>query len=369
MRVSQNIMKNFFRACLIIASICITAGAASNALAAETSARKNTDTLSPQKIWTLKQCTDYALENNVALQQSKLDADNAAIDVKTAKAAKYPSLSASVGQNYSGNYFNNGTSEKNTYSGSYGVSANWTLYKGGYLNNMVKEKNITKQIQDLTYTKNRLDLKVAVAQYYVQVLYDMENIKIRQESLASSKAQWDRGREFLKAGNMSKADCAKLEAQYNADNYQLVTAQSTYDSDMVNLKNALKLEREEMGVVTPEISEDKVLENIPDRGSVFAKAMNLRPEIEISQLYIKNGELELANATYSPTISLNASSGTNNISGTGTNYGKQLKTNWTNTVGVTLTIPIYSNRSYKSACRESKEQYQLLQACGRTDGK
>jgi outer membrane protein len=173
MRVSQNIMRKIFRAFLVIASICITAGAASNAEAAENSARKNTDTLSPQKVWTLKQCTDYALENNVALQQSKLDADNAAIDVKTAKAAKYPSLSASVGQNYSGNYFNNGASEKNTYSGSYGVSANWTLYKGGYLNDNVKQTTVTQQIQDLTYTKNRLDLKVTVAQYYVQVLYDI----------------------------------------------------------------------------------------------------------------------------------------------------------------------------------------------------
>lgn len=353
-RVMRNIMEKIYKVFVVAALVCIAAGIPFKAECAQKSAVKSNDTLTVQKVWTLKQCTDYAMENNITLQQSKIDADNAAIDVKTAKAAKYPSVSASIGQNYSGNYFNNGASEKNTYSGSYGVSAKWTLYNGGYLNNVVKEKGITKQIQDLTYTKNRLDLKVAVAQYYVQVLYDMENIKIRQESLASSKAQWDRGKEFLKAGNMSKADCAKLEAQYNADNYQLVTAQSTYDSDMVNLKNALKLEREEMGVVTPEISEDKVLETIPDRGSVFAKAMNLRPEIEISQLYIKNGELELANATYSPTISLNASSGTNNISGTGTNYGKQLKTNWTNTIGVTLTIPIYSNRSYKSDVEKAK---------------
>ena len=354
MKVIINIMKKISKAIIIIASILVGTDIAYTADAAQITATPKRDTLNLGKTWTLKQCTDYALENNVALEQSKIDADNAAIDVMTAKAAKYPSVSASAGQNYSGNYFNNGASEKNSYSGNYGVSANWTLYKGGYLNNIVKEKNVTRQIQDLTYTKNRLDLKVAVAQYYVQVLYDMENIKIRQESLASSKAQWERGKEFLKAGNMSKADCAKLEAQYNADNYQLVTAQSTYDSDMVNLKNALKLEREEMGIVTPEISEDKVLETIPDRRNVFAKAINLRPEIEISQLYIKNSELELANAKYTPTISLNASSGTNNVSGTGTNYGKQIKTNWTNTVGVTITVPIYSNRTYKSATEKAK---------------
>ncbi|HNY05859.1 MAG TPA: TolC family protein, partial [Candidatus Egerieousia sp.] len=215
-------MKKISKAIIIIASILVGTDAAYTANAAQIPATQNKDTLSVGKTWTLKQCTDYALENNVALEQSKIDADNAAIDVKTAKAAKYPSVSASAGQSYSGHYFNNGTSEKNSYSGDYGVSANLTLYKGGYLNNMVKERSVTQQIQDLTYTKNILDLKVAVAQYYVQVLYDMENIKIRQESLASSKAQWERGKEFLKAGNMSKADCAKLEAQYNADNYQLV---------------------------------------------------------------------------------------------------------------------------------------------------
>src|SRR5574344_2213721 len=193
--VMKNIIERIYKVFVVAAIVCIAACIPFKAEGAQKAAVKSNDTLTVQKVWTLKQCTDYALENNVALQQSKIDADNAAIDVKTAKAAKYPSLSASVGQNYSGNYFNNGASEKNTYSGSYGVSANWTLYKGGYLNDNVKQTTVTQQIQDLTYTKNRLDLKVTVAQYYVQVLYDIENIKIRQEAAASSKVQWDRSEE------------------------------------------------------------------------------------------------------------------------------------------------------------------------------
>lgn len=81
------------------------------------------------RLLTLKECTDYAIENNISLIQSRLDEEAAEIDLLTAKAWMLPSVSASTNQGVSGNWFNNSAAHKNSYNGSYGVSASWTLLR------------------------------------------------------------------------------------------------------------------------------------------------------------------------------------------------------------------------------------------------
>ena len=347
------ITRLFFMKKSHIAAGIIAVGIISSALASNAGAQ---DTSAVRRTMTLKECTEYAIENNCELLQDKIDVKNAATDLKTAKAARYPSVSASAGQNYSGNWFNNSTEHKNSYSGSYGVSAGIVLYNGGKLKRDIEEKETTLKIQNLSVSKNGLDLKVSIAQYYIQVLYDIENIKITKEAMEASKVQWSRGKEFMKAGNMSKADCAKLEAQYNSDKYNYTAANSTFETDLLALKSAMELQRSDVGISIPEIAESAVLEAIPDKNSAYEKALVIRPEIEMSNLYIKNSETALKSAKggYYPTVSLSASSGTNNISGTGTNFGRQLKTNWSNAAGITISIPIYSNRSNKSAVEKAQ---------------
>ncbi len=314
----------------------------------------------------MKECTDYAVEHNHDLEASNLNVENAKIDVLSAKAAMMPTVSASVGQGVSGNWFNNSASHKNSYSGNYGVSAGWTIYNGGNIRRNIEQKENSLQIQNLNYEKGVLDLKLKIAQLYIQVLYDKENIKMKEEAASASKALWDRGVEFLKAGSMSKADVAKLESQNASDLYQITNAQSQYDNDLLALKTAMRMQRMSVDISTPEIAEEKILEVLPSRDEVFRRAMELRPEIEIGDINIKNSKLALASARggYAPRLSLSASSGTNNMSGSSNSFGKQLKTNWSNTLGLNLSIPIYSQRQNRSAVEKAKNdlEYSRLEA-------
>ena len=314
----------------------------------------------------MKECTDYAVEHNHDLEASNLNVENAKIDVLSAKAAMMPTVSASVGQGVSGNWFNNSASHKNSYSGNYGVSAGWTIYNGGNIRRNIEQKENSLQIQNLNYEKGVLDLKLKIAQLYIQVLYDKENIKMKEEAASASKALWDRGVEFLKAGSMSKADVAKLESQNASDLYQITNAWSQYDNDLLALKTAMRMQRMSVDISTPEIAEERILEVLPSKDEVFRRAMELRPEIEIGDINIKNSELALASARggYAPRLSLSASSGTNNMSGTSNSFGKQLKTNWSNTLGLNLSIPIYSQRQNRSAVEKAKNdlEYSRLEA-------
>ena len=308
------------------------------------------------RLLTLKECTEYAIENNISLSQSRLDEQDAETDLLAAKAGMLPSVSASTNQGVSGNWFNNSTSHKNSYSGSYGVSANWTLYNGGSVRRNIEQKENTLQMKQLTVEKNTLTLKETIAQYYIQVLYDRENIKMREEAAKVSKAQWERGLEFMKAGSMSKADCAKLESQHTADLYQVTQAKSQYDSDLLKLKSTIRLQRELVDIVIPEVGEERVLEIIPNMESVFEKAKEIRPEVQLGKLSVANSELALASArgAYGPKISLGANTGTNNMSGMNTSFGRQLKTNWSNSASISLSIPIYSQRQNRSAVEKAR---------------
>lgn len=307
-----------------------------------------------ERLWTLKECTDYAIEHNHDLEASELNVENAKIDVLTAKAARYPDLSASVGQGVSSNWFNSGASQKTRYSGNYGVSAGMTLYNGGNIRRNISKSENSLRLQNLNMEKSVLDLKLRIAQLYIQVLYDKETIKMKEENAAASKALWDRGLEFLKAGSMSKADVAKLESQNASDLYQITNAKSQYDNDLLSLKTAMRMQRDALDILTPEISEERILEILPSRDEVFNRAMELRPEIEISNIGIQNSELNLKGAKmgYAPRLSLSASSGTNNSSGG--NFGRQIKNNWSNSLGLNLSIPIYSQRQNKSAVEKAR---------------
>lgn len=325
-----------------------------------------TQAVAQGRLLTLKECTDYAIENNISLSQSRLDEEAAEIDLLTAKAGMLPSVSASTNQGVSGNWFNNSASHKNSYSGSYGVSASWTLYNGGSVRRNIEQKENSVQIQQLSVEKNTLTLKETVAQYYIQVLYDRENIKMKEEAAKASKVQWERGLEFLRAGSMSKADCAKLESQYTSDLYKITQAKSQYDSDLLKLKSLIRMQRELVDIVIPEIGEERVLEIIPDMESVFEKAKEIRPEVQLGKLSVANSELALASArgAYGPKISLGANTGTNNMSGTNTSFGRQLKTNWSNSASISLSIPIYSQRQNRSAVEKARNnvEYTRLSA-------
>lgn len=127
-------IKIFIKAgALSVALICCLQAPAA-AQSGQAGSQKSLSSQSGQKgsrgrLLTLKECTDYAIENNISLIQSRLDEEAAEIDLLTAKAGMLPSVSASTNQGVSGNWFNNSAAHKNSYNGSYGVSASWTLLR------------------------------------------------------------------------------------------------------------------------------------------------------------------------------------------------------------------------------------------------
>ena len=326
------------------------------------------------KQWTLRDCIDYALEHNITIQRNRISAESTQEDVKTAKADFLPSLSGNISQRVvnrpnsargtiiSGD--NITTSEsKTSYNGSYGIDANWTVYNGSKRVNTVKQQKLNNRIAELNVDESENSIE-SITQLYVQILYSAEAVKVNESTLEVSRKEFERGQELFNVGSIASSDLAQLEAQVSSDNYQLVTSQATLQDYKLQLKQLLELDGDiEMDLYLPQLSDSNVLIPLPEKDDVYNTALSLRPEIEAGKLNVESSDLsiKMARAGYLPTLSLSAGIGSTNANGSDFSFSEQVKQNWNNSIGLTLSIPIFDKRQTKSSINKAKLQKQTSQ--------
>ena len=324
------------------------------------------------KQWTLRNCIDYALEHNITIRRNRINVESTQEDVKTAKADFLPSLSGNISQRIvnrpnsaSGTIIsgdNITTSEsKTSYNGSYGIDANWTVYNGSKRVNTLKQQQLNSRIAELTVDESENSIEENITQLYVQILYSAEAVKVNESTLEVSRKEFERGQELFNAGSIASSDLAQLEAQVSNDNYQLVTSQTTLQNYKLQLKQLLELDGDfEMDLFLPPLDDSSVLIPLPTKDDVYQSALNLRPEIESSKLNIEASDMniKISRAGYIPSLSLSAGIGTTNANGNDFSFSEQVKQNWNNSIGLTLSIPIFDKRQTKSAVNKAKLQRQ-----------
>lgn len=322
-----------------------------------------------QKQWTLQDCIDYAMANNITLQKSKLQKESATEDLKGAKAALLPTLSASTNQSLGYQpwkdtgmaYVTNGTVntkvDKTSYNGSYSLSGQWTVWNGNRNINTVKLDQFSEEQAELQAQETANSIQERIAQIYSQILYLAENVKVNEQMLETSLKNEERGQEMVNVGKMSKADLAQLSAQRANDEYSIVEAKSQLMNYKLQLKQLLEItDNEQFDVAIPEIGDDQVLAQIPEMQTVYEQALLSRPEIERLQLAIKSSDVSvsIAKAGWMPSVNLTGGITTSTNSLSGTDWGSQIKSNVNTSLGVGVTMPIYDGRSTKTAVNKAK---------------
>ena len=327
------------------------------------------------KTWSLEDCINYALEKNIQLQQNKLSLQSTEVDVKSAKAELFPSLSFSTGHNLVNrpNQESSATvsgteiitsNSSTTYNGSYSLNAQWTVWNGGQRLNNIKQQKKNMEIANLTVAETENMLQEEITKLFVQILYANESVEINKNTLEVSEATYKRAVELFNEGSLSKSDVAQLEAQASNDKYQLVTAESTLRNYKLQLKQLLELDgTTEMVLDMPELKDEDVMDVLPNQIDVYNTALTSRPEIQSSKLSIDNAKLGIktAKAGYLPTISLSASTSSMTNNASTNNWAEQMKYGWNNMIGINLSIPIFNNRQTKSAVQKAQITYSSSQ--------
>ena len=267
-----------------------------------------------QKVWTLQECLDYALANNIQLQQKRITAASDHEDVLQSQAALFPSVSFSTNQNASWRPFAETTinlaggtmttnSNSVSYNGSYGINANWTVWNGNRNTNTIKQNKLTEKMAELGIEQQANSIQEQIAQLYVQILYEREAVRVCQEIIKSSMMQRDRAKTMVEVGSLARVDLVQLEAQVSQDQYSLVQAQSQLSNYQLQLKQLLEIHDEEaFEVAVPEVTDAQVLSVLPNEQAVYNAALESRPEIQSSKLNVESSELAIntARAGYKP---------------------------------------------------------------------
>ena len=320
------------------------------------------------KTWTLEECISYAMENNITLQKAGLKRQTNMESVLSSKSSLLPSLSFSTSQNVAYQPWRatgtamvqNGQVQTKTsttsYNGSYSVNANWTVWDGNRNRNTIRQnENLYQQsVQDSL--ASALSIEEQIAQLYIQILYTKEAIEVNKATLEAAKVNEERALQMVDVGSMSKADCSQLTAQRAQDEYNVVQAESNARNYKRQLKALLQLtDDEDFDVVSPQATDDMALQPIPSQQSVYEAAIENRPEMRKAQLAVESAEIQqkLAKAQRMPTVSLQAAVGTNTSSLSNNGWGEQMKSNFNAGAGVTISVPIFDQRSAKSAVNKA----------------
>lgn len=138
-------------------------------------------------LWTLAGCLEYAMEHNIQLKQTRNTYLSGVEDTKQARAAMFPSLSASTSQSLA-NYPSSDVTDNNMYTGSYNLNASMTVFQGGSLSTALKQQKVQNEMDLLSVEETANDIRIAIVQAYMQCLYAAEAVKVSQSTAEASKA-------------------------------------------------------------------------------------------------------------------------------------------------------------------------------------
>lgn len=313
-----------------------------------------------QEDWALKQCLDYAKENSISVLQAIKSQETAKQNLIASKAAFAPTLSASTSQNF--NYSNMLTDYANTsYGANYGINLGMTLFNGGKLSYTKKQNDILLEARSAGILSTQKEIEISILKAYLQVLSSHENVKIAESMLELSKQELERSEILFEAGKITKADLAQVKAQYSQNSYNLTSGRNNLRSVIMELKQLLELDiTTNFNVAIPIISDEEILQPLPDMMDIYSEAMNTMPQIKEAELNVKASEYNIKNAkaSYWPTISLNAGiSGNYNTSGE-LSLGEQFTNSLGPSAGISINIPIYDQSKTKTAVEKAKIEHE-----------
>jgi outer membrane protein len=318
--------------------------------------------MAQQKLWTLRECCDYAVEHNITIKQQENQCRQQEIQLSNAKNQRLPDLSGSASQNFS---FGRGLTSENTYtntntsSTSFSLGTSVPLFTGFQIPNNIKlnQLNLEAATQDLEKAKN--DIRTQVAQAYVQILYNMELADVAHRQISIDSAQVARLQALLDIGRASEAELAQQKATMAQGVLTATQADNNLQLAILAMTQLLELPTPEgFAVVRPEIGEVS-RDNIATPDEIYVEALATKPEVQAQQLRLRATEnsIKIAQAGYYPTLSFSAGLGSNYYKTSGfkaDGFATQMKNNFSQYLGLNLNIPIFNRFQTRNSIRSAK---------------
>jgi outer membrane protein len=332
------------------------------------------------KKWSLEECVNYALENNISVKQSEFDLELAEENVRTAKGNFLPGVNASASKNFNfGSYIdqNGGRVSRDTRGNNFGINTGVTIFNGFQNTNTYKQSKLGLESSQLQLSILKDNISLNVVNSYLNVLFNKESLRIADDKIKVTEQQLVQVQKLVDAGIKAVADLTDVKAQLATDRQTYVNAENSVDLSLLSLAQLLQISHIGFDIrdIDLEISSVALLYN--DTEDIFTKASENRPEIKSAQLNIDDAEysVAIAKGVYMPTLSASAGAVTSYQHAQGqedlrpvildinnplditlipNGFGTQLEDNLGYNLALSLSIPIFNRNQSKARVERAK---------------
>lgn len=327
-----------------------------------------------EKKWTLQECVDYAIKNNISVQQSELDLEVSDIERLEAIGGFLPSLNGNA--NYSVNTGANINPATNQFENetfkSFSASANSsvTLFNGLANWKTLQRSKLNKIANAYRLDKMKDDIALSVANSYLQILFNKEQLKVQKNQNVITKDNIKRTQELIDAGALPAGDIYELQATDATQEQQIISTENTLLISKIALCQTLLLEN----YATFDISDEAIdvpMTSITNESQdvILAKAREAVRDIKIaeSNVSIAKKDLSITRSSYLPTLSGFVGYNTRWSENPFINFVDQLSLFDGTAIGLQLSVPIFNGFSTRGRVQRSKvnlqrTEFQLKQA-------
>ena len=198
-----------------------------------------------EKTWSLTDCINYAVTNNISVKKTELSQQTASINLHQAKSNRLPSIAANASANVNNgsviNQITNDRVNQTTFTNSFGVSASLPLYEGGKLGLQTERTQLVLEQSELYRKEAQNNITLSVLEAYLQALYQYENITAAKNTARSSEEELAQARKRFENGAIAKIDLIEIETQNANNQYNIILAQNQYETQVLALKQLLEL--------------------------------------------------------------------------------------------------------------------------------
>lgn len=357
---------------------------------------------SQAKQWTLLECVEYAMKNNISIRQTELDLKTVDIDKKAALGNFLPNLNANASHSWNIGLNQNITTglleNQTTQFTSAGINSSVDIYNGLQNQNRYRRANISKIASQYQLDKMKDDISLNVANAYLQILFNKESIKVQKEQLSNTEKQEIRTTELVNAGMIPRGDLLDIKATVAADKQRLIAAENALFLSKLSLTQLMQLDDfKDFDVVEENVTLEESVVMLQTPEAIIEKAKQERVELKIAKtnLELAQKDIQIAKGAFQPTLSgfynfstrasysdrvvgfqidpANPTSVIGQVDGTGQNVLQpnfspvlgdpdslfnQFSDNKGHNFGVQLTVPIFNGFAAKNNVERSKVAFE-----------
>ena len=322
-----------------------------------------------QQAWTLKKCIDYAIEHNLTIKQQEASAEQSKIELSTAKNSRLPDLNGSASHSFS---FGRSLQADNTYNSintqntGFSLSTSVPLFTGLQIpNNIALSKlNLQAALEDLNAAKENVSIQVASS--YLQVLFNDELARVAHEQVDLSREMLVQREAYFRNGKASESELYEAKSRVAQDELSAVQADNDYQLALLDLSQLLELPSPDgFAIVSPQTDAVENLGTPLPPAEFYADPLLIKPVIKAAQYRLEGAQksIRIAQSAYYPQLSLGAGLSTNYYKMSGMDnagFGSQLRDNFSQYVGLTLSIPIFNRLATRNRVRSARIQQTTL---------